>query len=69
MAGTGLELPPRNTGNPSDSFQSGAESGALGAHSAPFDPDLAVIVEAWPGLPDNVKASIVAMVVKAGREG
>ena len=42
--------------------QSGAESGALGAQNAPFDPDLATVVEAWPGLPAAIKADILAMV-------
>ena len=65
VAGTGFELPPRNTGNSSNSFQSGAESGALGALSAPIDPDLALLVKAWPGLPEAVKAKVVAMVREA----
>ncbi|MGO8903852.1 MAG: hypothetical protein ACLQU5_36755 [Isosphaeraceae bacterium] len=33
---------------------------------APKDPDLAAVVEAWPELPEALKAGIVAM-VKAAR--
>jgi hypothetical protein len=31
------------------------------------DPDLARIVAAWPGLPEAIKAGIVAMVKAAGK--
>lgn len=43
-------------------FPSGAKSGALGAPEAPIDPDLAMIIEAWPTLPESIKAGIVAMI-------
>ena len=62
MAGTGLELTPDSSGNSSAATQSGAECGALGALSGPFDPDLAAIVEAWPSLPEALRAGILAMV-------
>jgi hypothetical protein len=62
MAGTGFEAPLENTGNSSGSDQSGAESGALGAREAPLDPELAVVVDAWPALPDAIKAGILALV-------
>jgi hypothetical protein len=45
------------------SHQGGAESGA---HIAPMDADLRVIVERWADLPDAVKADIVVMVGAAG---
>jgi len=33
------------------------------------DPDLAAVVDAWPDLPEAVKAGIVAMVKASAREG
>jgi len=45
----------------------GAESGALGAKKIPDDPDLAAVVEAWPKLPEAIKAGILAMVEAADR--
>jgi hypothetical protein len=62
VAGTGIELPPETTGNPSGSDQSGAESGALGAREAPIDQELAAVVDAWPALPAAIKAGILAMI-------
>jgi hypothetical protein len=49
--------------------QSGAECGALGAQNAPLAPDLAAVVDAWPKLPDAIKAGILAMVLAARRDG
>ena len=62
MAGTGLELPPENAGKTGVLDQGGAESGALGAREAPLDADLAAVVDAWPALPDAIKAGILAMI-------
>jgi hypothetical protein len=42
--------------------RSAAESGAGGAENRPLDPDLAVVVQAWPDVPETVRASILAMV-------
>ena len=64
MEDRGLELPQRNTEETGFSHQGGAESGA---HNAPIDADLRAIIEQWAELPDEVKASIVAMVTAAGR--
>jgi hypothetical protein len=36
------------------------------ADSVQVDPDLAGVVAAWPGLPEAVKAGIVAMVKATG---
>jgi len=46
-----------------------AESGAVGAQNTEIDPELAKIVAAWPGLPDAIRAGIVAMVAAAGDAG
>src|SRR5262245_10116968 len=35
----------------------------------PDDPDLAAVVAAWPGLPDAIRAGILAMVRAASQEG
>jgi hypothetical protein len=40
----------------------GAESGALDAQKAHFPPDLATVVEAWPKLPEAIRAGILAMI-------
>jgi hypothetical protein len=61
MAGTGLELSQESTGNSSGADRSGAKCGALGAQNGPLDPDLAAVVEAWPGLPEALRAGILAM--------
>jgi hypothetical protein len=42
-----------------------AESDASGPDSAPIDTDLARVIDAWPGLPEAVKAGIKAMVKAA----
>ena len=41
---------------------SGAESGALSGDPAPIDTDLRRLIDAWPTLPDPVRAGIIAMV-------
>ena len=37
--------------------------------SVPIDPDLAAVVEAWPKLPEAIKAGILAMIRAAGGAG
>ncbi|MFH1998074.1 MAG: hypothetical protein ABIK28_00270 [Planctomycetota bacterium] len=49
-----------------DFNQGGAECGAVDAQSDPIDADLLAIIDAWPVLPEAVKANIVAMVKAAG---
>ncbi len=41
--------------------ESGAECGALGAENVLIDQELQAIIDAWPSLSDDVKASILAM--------
>jgi len=69
MGVTGLEHPADSTGNSAVRDQSSAESGAVGAQTAFADPDLAAVVEAWPSLPEAIKAGILAMIRAAGGEG
>jgi len=58
----GIEPDPKSSGNSGGDDQSGAECGALDAKKADFDPDLAVVVEAWPKLPEAIRAGILAMI-------
>ena len=44
----------------------GTESGTLQDETGTVDPDLAVVVEAWPNLPEAVQADILAMARAAG---
>lgn len=46
----------RNTGE--------AESEAVLPESSSIDPDLALVVAAWPSLPSAIRAQIVAMVLR-----
>ncbi len=52
---------------PAISSQCGAESGARDVQDAEIDPRLRAIVDAWPGLPEAIKAGISAMVRAADR--
>jgi hypothetical protein len=49
-----------------DSF--GTESGTLQDETGTFPPDLAVVVEAWPDLPDAVREAVLRIVAEA-RQG
>lgn len=51
-----------NAGETESSDQSGAECGALNSHRADFAPDLAAVIEAWPKLPEVIRAGILAMI-------
>ena len=43
-------------------IQNEAESEAVWPNSSPIDADLAAVVDAWPKLPEAIKAGILAMV-------
>ncbi|MDA0991881.1 MAG: hypothetical protein O3A51_14165 [Verrucomicrobia bacterium] len=44
-------------------FQNRAAQGAaIDTPKAPGDPDLAAVVEAWPKLPEAIRAGILAMI-------
>ncbi|QDT75570.1 hypothetical protein I41_47810 [Lacipirellula limnantheis] len=62
VAGAGIEHPLQNGANSIGEGESGAECGALCAQEAPFDPELAAVVEAWATLSEAIKAGILAMV-------
>ena len=44
------------------------ESGTHDAPKSPNDPDLARLIEAWPGLPGCIKAAIIALIEKHSAE-
>ena len=66
MAGTGFEPPVYSKGNSSFPKGRGAKSGA---REAAFDPLLATIVEAWPRLPEAIRAGVLAMIRATERSG
>jgi hypothetical protein len=49
-----------------DFGQGGAKSGALPPESRSIDPALATIIDAWPTLPEALRAGILAMIRAAG---
>ncbi len=51
------------------SEKTGTNSGTLPAGPPPIDVQLNELVEAWPTMPDDVKAGIMAMVKAAGDGG
>jgi hypothetical protein len=54
----------------SDSARVSAAAGAaIADNSAPIDPRLAVVVEAWPKLPESVRAAVLRLVKATGGEG
>jgi hypothetical protein len=64
--GTRTRTPLENAGETGVPQESGAESGAPFDDSAPVYPDLAFVVNAWPTLPEAVRAAVVALVQQAG---
>jgi hypothetical protein len=46
--------------------EGGAESGAVAAETRPIDPDFAALIDAWPTLPQAIRAGILALVRAAG---
>jgi hypothetical protein len=62
----GLELPAAITQNTNDlgnqPSSRAAKSGADSAASAPSDPDLARLIDAWPTLPGPIRRAVLALV-------
>ena len=58
----GLELLAETNQKTAISKTRGAESGALGAREALEDAELAVIVDAWPKLPESIKGEILTAI-------
>lgn len=62
LGGRGLEqtafLPPKSA----ISQTSGAESGALESEKPPLDPDLRLIQDRWPQLPEHIRQAVLALV-------
>jgi hypothetical protein len=56
-----------NTGKHEAQPECGAKSGALERVLPLVDPDLKVVIERWPELSDEVRASILAMVRASGK--
>jgi hypothetical protein len=56
------ELPEKTT----LSAKGGAESGALTVTSLNIDPGLASLINAWPNLPEPLRAGILAMIRATG---
>jgi len=54
---------PENSTNPA---ACGADSGAPTPSNTIIDPALAALIDAWPTLPDAIRAGILAMVRAAG---
>ena len=48
------------------SAECGVESGALPTQTHPIDPSLTALIDAWPTLPEALRAGILAMVRAAG---
>jgi hypothetical protein len=66
IAATGLEYPAESTRKTAVPKTGGAKSGALFGIS---DPNLALLIDCWPTLPDATKATITALVTEANAGG
>lgn len=65
MGRTGLEHIAKTPGKIGVSNSGGAECGAVADQIDPIDPELQLIIDAWPDLPVAVRAGITAMVAAA----
>jgi hypothetical protein len=62
----GLEPFSDSQGNTANPPPGSAKSGAVNAQTQPIDPALAALIDAWPTLPEPIRAGILAMVRAAG---
>lgn len=58
----GIELRPNSLGKHGVSRQGGAECGAHDAREVATDSELGELIEAWPSLPEAIKAGILAII-------
>ena len=65
MGRTGLEHIAKTPEKTVVSHSGGAESGAVVDEIEPIEPDLQLIIEAWPQLPDDLRKAILAIVEAA----
>jgi hypothetical protein len=72
LVNIGLEIPRQDSNPLSETLEKpqipdkdGAISDALSANSDPIDPDLRRLIDAWPTLPEALRAGILAMVAAA----
>jgi hypothetical protein len=63
--GGGIQTPSQNSRKTVGFGQGGAKSDALAPESTSINPALATIIDAWPVLPDVIRAGILVM-VRAG---
>jgi hypothetical protein len=61
----GIETGPNSLNKPEHFQHRGAESGAPTSANLNIDPDLALLLGAWPNLPDPIKAAVRALVESA----
>ena len=66
MGDEGLEHIAKLSGKLRHSTTGDAESDALSKDSDPIDADLAALIDAWPTLPQSIKAGILAVIRAAG---
>jgi hypothetical protein len=62
----GIEPPAPISKNSTNPAPSGAEPGALNREKPVIDPDLTALINAWPALPEPIRAGILAMIRAAG---
>ncbi len=62
MGRVGFEHPPVTVSKTPISEGGGAKSDAQDAPKAPKDPDLEIVVKAWPELPGHIKEAIKALI-------
>jgi hypothetical protein len=65
MGGTRLEQTALALSKTPIATQSGTESGTPNDQNTPLDPDLALIQDRWPNLPEHIKAAVLATVRNA----
>jgi hypothetical protein len=53
---------PENIGKTAVPADAGADAGAVETKTTHFPPDLQALIDAWPALPDAIRAGIVALV-------